>query len=108
MDSDAIVIGGIYYNVPVGRIPWDPYGVEYPLLCLWMAKMVYLVLFEYVDFAKETKSFYAGLCGVELPDEDAGYLLAGKAPGGGADMNDFLLQKNLRGKCVFKSLSARL
>ena len=109
IDPDVIVIGGIYYeemmdtlentsalseiravqddriyNVPVGLIPWDQYGVEYPLLCLWTAKTVYPEAFEDVDLTKETKSFYADFCGVELSDEDVTYLLEGKAPGGGS------------------------
>lgn len=108
IDPDVVVIGGVYYksmedtfytdpyladlkavqskqiyNVPVGLIPWDQYGVEYLLLCLWTASVIYPDAFADIDIAKETQDFYKTYCGVELSDQDVAYLLAGKAPDGG-------------------------
>lgn len=109
MDPQVIVIGGIYheameeelysdatlsqitavkeqeiYNVPVGLIPWDQYGVEYPLLCLWTAKILYPEQFEDVDMIDETIKFYDEYCGVTLTKEQAQYMIDGKAPDGGS------------------------
>ena len=113
IDPDVVVIGGIYYenmektfyedvslselkavkegkiyHVPVGLIPWDQYGVEYPLLCLWTAKTVYPEAFADIDIAMETKAFYEQYCGVTLSDQDVNNLLNGKAPDGGSLLDE--------------------
>ena len=113
INPDVIVIGGIYYqamedtlyqdpalseidavkngkiyHVPVGLIPWDQYGVEYPLLCLWTAKTVYPELFEDIDIVQETLNFYEQYCGVKLTEQETQYLLAGLAPDGGSLLNE--------------------
>ena len=108
IDPEVIVIGGIYYesmkdtfysdttlsqisavknnniyNVPVGLIPWDQYGVEYPLLCLWTAMTLYPEQFEDIGIIDETIKFYEDFCGVKLTKEQAQYMIEGKAPDGG-------------------------
>lgn len=113
MNPEVIVIGGIYYqamedtlysdpflaeidavknqriyNVPVGLIPWDQYGVEYPLLCLWTAKTVYPDLFADINLVEETQRFYEEYCGVTLTQQEVEYMLEGKAPDGGSLLNE--------------------
>lgn len=113
INPDLVLIGGIYheslkddfysdkylselsavkskeiYNVPVGLIPWDQYGVEYPLLCLWTAKVLYPDQFSDIDMIDETKSFYEKYCGVTLTESDVQHLLEGKAPNGDGLINE--------------------
>ena len=109
MNPDIVLIGGVYHesltqdfydnsyfseinavrnnqivNVPVGIIPWDQYGVEYPLLCLWTAKTLYPELFSDIDIVAETMNFYNVYCNLNITYNDAQNIIDGKSPSGGS------------------------
>ena len=105
-NPDVIMIGGIYgsdlqdelegkpewsgvkavkdqkiFRIPVGFISWDFYGVEYPLLKLWIAKQLYPELID-KDMHEETKSFHKDFYGIELTDDEVDHILNGLDPNG--------------------------
>ena len=105
-NPDVILIGGVYssqlkndlmlspewsnvpavseqriYKIPIGFIPWDFYGVEYPLLKLWVAKQLYPDLIE-IDMHSTVKDFYKDFYSVELTDTQIDYILKGLSPDG--------------------------
>lgn len=105
-NPDVILIGGIYssilemelkgspewsavsavdnqqvYKIPIGFIPWDFYGVEYPLLKLWVAQQLYPDLIK-VDMHETTKEFYSNFYNIDLSDTQIDYILKGLAPDG--------------------------
>ena len=105
-NPDVIFIGGIYaeslmnelmtnviyqkmpavsnkriYRIPIGCIPWDQYGVEFPLLKLWVAKCLYPDLIN-KDLHKETKKFYKDFYNKNLSDNEINYILNGLTPTG--------------------------
>ena len=105
-NPDVILIGGIYnntlkeelfnspqwsnvsavksqrvYNIPIGFIAWDFYGVEYPLLKLWVTEQLYPDLIN-IDIHAETKDFYKEFYNVELSDTQIECILKGLSPDG--------------------------
>ena len=105
-NPDVILIGGIYgsdlqeelegkpewsnvkavkdkkiFRMPIGFISWDFYGVEYPLLKLWIAKQLYPELID-KDMLEETKTFHKEFYGIELSDNEVKYILNGLDPNG--------------------------
>ncbi len=105
-NPDVIFIGGIYsgaletdlqnnpawsdvsavknariYQIPVGFLPWDFYGVEFPLLKLWAAKQLYPNLID-VDMHEITKEFYKEFYNKELTDNEVEYILNSLSPEG--------------------------
>ena len=106
-NPDVILIGGIYnsvltetllsspewsevsavkcgkiFSIPIGFIPWDFYGVEYPLLLLWAAQQMYPDIID-IDMHSKTKEFYDEFYDITLSDEQITYMLAGLSPDGG-------------------------
>ena len=81
-NADAVKNGRVY-TMPIAVIPWDMYGVEYPLWILWTAKTLYPDLID-KDMLTETREFYKQFFNVELTDEQINYMLNGMAPDGTA------------------------
>lgn len=79
-NADAIKNGNVY-TMPIAVIPWDMYGVEYPLWILWTAKILYPELID-KDMVEETREFYKQFFDVELSDTQINYILSGKGPDG--------------------------
>ena len=79
-DADAIRNSHVY-TMPIAVIPWDMYGIEYPLWILWTAKTLYPDLIE-KDIVVETREFYKQFFDVELTDTQINYILNGLAPDG--------------------------
>ena len=79
-NADAIKNGNVY-TMPIAVIPWDMYGVEYPLWILWTAKTMYPDLID-KDIIIETREFYKQFFDVELTDTQINYILNGLAPNG--------------------------
>ena len=69
------------YQMPIGFISWDFYGVEYPLLKLWIAQQLYPDLID-IDMHQETKQFHKDFYGIELTDDEVDYMLNALAPDG--------------------------
>ena len=69
------------YNIPIGFIAWDFYGVEYPLLKLWVTEQLYPDLIN-IDIHAETKDFYKEFYNVELSDTQIECILKGLSPDG--------------------------
>ena len=69
------------YQMPIGFISWDFYGVEYPLLKLWIAKQLYPDLID-KDLHEETKAFHEKFYGVDFSDEEIDYILNALSPDG--------------------------
>lgn len=81
-NADAVKNGRVYI-MPIAVIPWDMYGVEYPLWILWTAKTLYPDLID-KDMVTETREFYKQFFNVELTDTQINYILNGLAPDGKA------------------------
>ena len=79
-NADAIKNGRVY-TMPIAVIPWDMYGVEYPLWILWTAQTLYPNLID-KDMVIETREFYKLFFDVELTDTQINYILNGLAPDG--------------------------
>ena len=78
---DILIKNGNVYTMPIAVIPWDMYGVEYPLWILWTAKTLYPDLID-KDIIIETREFYKQFFDVELTDTQINYILNGLAPNG--------------------------
>ena len=63
------------YNIPLGFIPWDLYGVEFPLLLKYMCNKMYP---DYqFDIIPETKAFMKKFYQIDLTDEEIQYMIKG-------------------------------
>ena len=69
------------FQIPIGFTAWDFYGVEYPLLKLWVSKMLYPELID-KDMHVETKEFYKQFFGKDFSDEQIDYILKALNPEG--------------------------
>ena len=75
---NAVKNGRVYIN-PCGEFYWD-YGVEGPLMLLYIAKTLYPDKFADIDMVKEIKSFYSQFFGYSLTDDQANRILAFQNP----------------------------
>lgn len=57
------------YKLPLGSYRSYTPGVDTPVTLLWMAKAVYPSLFEDINIAEETRSYYNDIYGITLTDE---------------------------------------
>lgn len=69
------------YQMPIGFISWDFYGLEYPLFKLWIAKQLYPELID-KDLHQETKQFHKDFYGADLTDNEVDYMLKALSPNG--------------------------
>ena len=79
-NADAIKNGHVY-TMPIAVIPWDMYGVEYPLWILWTAKTLYPELID-KDIVSESRDFYKRFFNIELTDVQINNILNGLGPDG--------------------------
>lgn len=77
----SAVSDGSIYQIPIGFIPWDFYGVEFPLLRLWATKQIYPELID-MDMQKTTKDFYDKFYKMNFSDEEISFILNGLSPEG--------------------------
>lgn len=77
----SAVISDRVVQIPMGFLPWDFYGVEFPLLRLWVSKQLYPDLVE-IDMHRVTKEFYRDFYDMTLSDEEVTYILNGLSPEG--------------------------
>ncbi len=82
-DITAVKEGRVYTN-PMGLFPWDRYSLESALQILWAAQTLHPDLVD-VDMEQKVQEFYQDFVGVELTEEQAGYILAGLTPEGEID-----------------------
>lgn len=82
-DITAVKEGRVYTN-PMGLFPWDRYSLESALQILWAAETLHPDLVD-VDMEQKVQEFYQDFVGVELTEEQAGYILAGLTPEGEID-----------------------
>ncbi len=70
---------GKVFLCPQGDFYWD-FGVESPLLLMYLAKTLYPDKFADIDMVKETKSFYAQFFDYTLTDDQANRILNHQNP----------------------------
>ena len=74
---NAVKNKSIYY-FPLGMYDWSAGGFELGISSLWIAKTLYPTYFEDIDIYEFTKEYYKDTTGVELSDEDMGYIFLEK------------------------------
>jgi iron complex transport system substrate-binding protein len=77
-DINAVKNNKVYVN-PNGNFYWD-FGVEGPLMPLYIAKTLYPDKFTDIDMVKELKIFYSQFFGYSLTDDQAKRILSFQDP----------------------------
>lgn len=77
----AVKEGKVFVS-PIGVFPWPRFGIESVLMIPWLASTVYPDVFTDIDMVEVTRDFYKQFAGVELTDEQIGYMFQGVGPDG--------------------------
>jgi iron complex transport system substrate-binding protein len=73
--SMRAVKNGKLYAIPAGTFLWEQAGGESVLLAIYLAKLFHPEQFRDWDMIKETRTFFSGIYGKNISDEDAERIL---------------------------------